>query len=254
MKFNYSVEINNILNKIYEKKIFDLACKNNISSIESNNIDYYKNLFKSFDAYLGNEIEDFIIECLPKEKDGYFFRCNVSKHKNNDYPKLYDALGNPLPYANESRFAILLWEGHINELIIKDVYKHFSKENFHNYIDNNLENIYQDINNKVLDFKNNNKLTIEFTNKDELVNVVKEMILKNKLDISFAQDMVDLDKIREEMIIYSTSFDMYNEYDKLEDELEYCLNKFFKYNNDELFNVLVNDKGFKFIENIGLVK
>ena len=80
------------------------------------------------------------------------------------------------------------------------------------------------------------------------------MILKNKLDISFAQDLVDLDKVREEMIINSTLLDMYNEYDKLEDELNYCLNNFFKYNNDELFNFLVNDKDFKFIENIGLVK
>ena len=40
----------------------------------------------------------------------------------------------------------------------------------------------------------------------------------------------------------------------LEDELSFCLDKFFKYNNDELFNVLVNDKDFKFVENIGLVR
>ena len=32
------------------------------------------------------------------------------------------------------------------------------------------------------------------------------------------------------------------------------VDKFFKYNNDELFNVLVNDKDFKFVENIGLVR
>ena len=54
--------------------------------------------------------------------------------------------------------------------------------------------------------------------------------------------------------MYSTPLDMYNEYDKLEDELGYCLNNFFKYNSDELFNVLVNDKDFKFVENIGLVR
>ena len=56
------------------------------------------------------------------------------------------------------------------------------------------------------------------------------------------------------MIMYSTPLDMYNEYDKLEDELSYCLNKFFKYNNDELFNMLVNDKHFKFIDNVGLIR
>ena len=62
-------------------------------------------------------------------------------------------------------------------------------------------------------FKVNNKLTIAFSNKSELVSVIKDMILKNELDISFAHDFVDLDKIREEMIMYSTPLDMYNEYD-----------------------------------------
>ena len=66
-------------------------------------------------------------------------------------------------------------------------------------------------------------MTIAFSNKSELVSVIKDMLLKNELDISFAQDFVDLDKVREEMIMYSTPLDMYNEYDKLEDELSYCL-------------------------------
>ena len=38
MKFNYNLEINNILNKIYNKKIFDLAYENKISNIDLNNI------------------------------------------------------------------------------------------------------------------------------------------------------------------------------------------------------------------------
>ena len=78
-------------------------------------------------------------------------------------------------------------------------------------------------------------MTIAFSNKSELVSVIKDMLLKNELDISFAQDFVDLDKVREEMIMYSTPLDMYNEYDKLEDELSYCLDKFFKYNNCLLY-------------------
>lgn len=253
MKFNYNLEINNILNKIYNKKIFDLAYENKISNIDLNNIKFYKDKFKSFNIYLGNELENFIIDLLPKDKEGYFFRCNVSKYKNNYYPKIYDNLGNKLEYVSDSKFAIILWQDHINNLIVEDVYKSFSKENFHNYIDDNLENIYEDINKSVINFNNTN-ITIAFSNKSELTSVVKEMILKNKLDISFAQDLVDLDKIREEMIMYSTPLDMYNEYDKLEDELSYCLNKFFKYNNDELFNMLVNDKHFKFIDNVGLIR
>ena len=97
-------------------------------------------------------------------------------------------------------------------------------------------------------------MTIAFSNKSELVSVIKDMLLKKWIRYFFCQDFVDLDKVREEMIMYSTPLDMYNEYDKLEDELSYCLDKFFKYNNDELFNVLVNDKDFKFVENIGLVR
>ena len=254
MKFNYNLEINNILNKVYKRKIFELALENNISSIDSENIEFYKKQFKSFDVYLGSEIDEFIKDSLPKEKDGYFFRCDVSKHKNNYYPKIYDTLGNKLIFESDSKFATILWEEHINNLIIKDVYESFNKEKFHEFIDNNLENIYEDINKSIINFYNTNKLTITFTNKSELVSVIKEMILKNELDISFAQDFVDLDKVREEMIMYSTPLDMYNEYDKLEDELNYCLNNFFKYNNDELFNILVNDKNFKFIENVGLVR
>ena len=60
MKFNYNLEIDNILNKIYKRKIFDLACENNISNIDSKNIESYKNQFKSFEVYLGSEIEEFI--------------------------------------------------------------------------------------------------------------------------------------------------------------------------------------------------
>ena len=56
MKFNYNLEIDNILNKIYKRKIFDLACENNISNIDSKNIESYKYQFKSFEVYLGSEI------------------------------------------------------------------------------------------------------------------------------------------------------------------------------------------------------
>ncbi len=34
MEFNYNLEIDNILNKIYQRKIFELACENNISTID----------------------------------------------------------------------------------------------------------------------------------------------------------------------------------------------------------------------------
>ena len=51
-----------------------------------------------------------------------------------------------------SKFATILWEAHINNLIIKDVYESFNKEKFHEFIDNNLENIYEDINKNIISF------------------------------------------------------------------------------------------------------
>ena len=80
------------------------------------------------------------------------------------------------------------------------------------------------------------------------------MILKEELSMDIVHDVVDLEQIRKDMLMLHTPIDMYNEYDKLEDELSYCLNKYFKYNNDELYDFLVNNKDFKFVENIGLVK
>ena len=254
MDFNYNLEIDNILNKIYKKKIFEYALKNNISNINSTNIQNYKNELKSFDMYLGSEMEEFIKESLPKDVEGYFFKCNVSKHKNNYFPRLYDANGNKLKTTSDSRYAVLLWEGHIHDVIIEDVYSAFTKEKFNNYVDNNLENIYEEINNFVLKSKNTNKLTIPFTNKSDLVDIVKDMILKEELSMDIVHDVVDLEQIRKDMLMLHTPIDMYNEYDKLEDELSYCLNKYFKYNNDELYDFLVNNKDFKFVENIGLVK
>ena len=254
MNFNYNLEIDNILNKIYKKKVFEYALKNNISNIDTTNLQQYNEEFKSFDVYLGSEMEEFIKDSLPKDLEGYFLRCNISKHKNIYFPRLYDASGNKLTTISDSKYAILLWEGHVNDMIIEDVYSAFTKEKFNNYIDNNLENIYKEINEFVLESKNNNKLTIAFNNKSDLVNVLKEMILKNEISMDIVQDVIDLEKLREDMLALHTPIDMYNEYDKLEDELEYCVNNYFKYNHEELYDFLVNNKGFNFVENVGLVK
>ena len=253
MNFNYNLEINNILDKIYKKKVFEYALKNNISNIDTTNLQQYSEEFKSFDVYLGSEMEEFIKDSLPKDLEGYFLRCNISKHKNIYFPRLYDTSGNKLTTISDSKYAILLWEGHVNDMIIEDVYSAFTKEKFNNYIDNNLENIYKEINEFVLESKNN-KLTIAFNNKSDLVNNLKEMILKSEISMDIVQDVIDLEKLREDMLALHTPIDMYNEYDKLEDELEYCVNNYFKYNNEELYDFLVNNKGFNFVENVGLVK
>ena len=41
-------------------------------------------------------MEEFIKDSLPKDLEGYFLRCNISKHKNIYFPRLYDASGNKL--------------------------------------------------------------------------------------------------------------------------------------------------------------
>ena len=82
MKFNYNLEIDNILNKIYKRKIFDLACENNISNIDSKNIESYKNQFKSFEVYLGSEIEEFIKDMLKEEDFIEIQRNELAEHFN----------------------------------------------------------------------------------------------------------------------------------------------------------------------------
>ena len=86
------------------------------------------------------------------------------------------------------------------------------------------------------------------------MHTVKEMILNNKLDFSYALSFVDINKLREEMENLSIDLSFYDEYDKLEDDLEECLNKFFKYNEQELYDLLINKEGFTLVNNNKLVK
>ncbi|MDO7204987.1 hypothetical protein Q5M85_13420 [Paraclostridium bifermentans] len=56
-----------------------------------------------------------------------------------------------------------------------------------------------------------------------------------------------MDKLRDDMSKMSTTFDVYNEFDKLEDDTKYCIINYPKYNYDELIEVLTNDYGFKLL-------
>ena len=42
----------------------------------------------------------------------------------------------------------------------------------------------------------------------------------------------------------SIDLSYYDEFDKLEDDLDECVNKYFKYNDEELFDFLVNKEDF----------
>ena len=81
--------------------------------------------------------------------------------------------------------------------------------------------------------------------KEFLLNVVKSMIVKNELDFDYAHMLVDMDKLRTSMTESAATFDMYNEFDKLEDDTRYCLDNFSKYDTFELYDFLVNEQGFE---------
>ena len=98
------------------------------------------------------------------------------------------------------------------------------------------------------------EIIIPISDKSELLSNVKSMILDNKLDSSWVELLVDIDELRSNMQKYSAEFDIYSEFDKLEDDLEECLNQFCKYTSEDLYECLINEKGFNFIENVGLVK
>ena len=141
----------------------------------------------------------------------------------------------------------------MDELLINDISQKFNQDNFIEFLDNNFDDIINDINLFIKKSNSEKSVTIPFKKGDDLVKTVKSMILDKKLDFNWVHLLIDMDKVREDMIKWSIAFDMYNEFDKLEDELENCLNKFFKYDSVSLYDFLVNEKNFKYIDDIGLV-
>lgn len=253
MKFNYNIELDKILSKIYEYKLYEIIKKNNILNINAKNIDIHLETLKNTKIYLGSDMDNFIISLVPDGKEGYLFRSEIAKYHNYSYPKLYDYAGNILKNVNVNKFAYQLWESHMNDMLVEDIRRRFSQANFQNYLDNNLESMLNDINLYIENSSKDNIITIPYKNNDNLVDIVKSMILNNKLDSSWAQLLIDMDKLRDDMIKNSIAFHIYSEFDKIEDELEYCLNKFCKYDTSSLYELLVNEKGFEYVENVGLV-
>ncbi len=233
MTSNYNKIIKDILYKIYENKLFQIALKKDIYNINNSNLDYYKYFFKSHEIHLGNEVDSLIIDFLPKGADGYFFRCEIARNKNCYFPKLYDS--------------------HMNNFLTQDVYKSFNKEDFYNFIDSNLGTIFNDINNYVLKVKDFSEMHIPFSTKEDVISVIKQMILNKELDFNYVYELIDLNKLRDEMSKSFTPLNIYDEFDKLEDDTKYCLDNFFKFDENETIKFFI-DNNFKYIENIGLVK
>ena len=125
---------------------------------------------------------------------------------------------------------------------IDDLRESFSQESFNNYVNENLDTVYDELINNIKIFKSENNITIPYNN--NLVDTVKEMILNNKLSFSYALSLIDMDALRQEMSNVSVDLNFYDEFDKLEDDLEECLNKFFKFNHEELSDFLINKENF----------
>lgn len=252
--YDYYTELKNILNKVYENKIYNIALKNNIKIINKDNLNNIINIFKSTHVYLGSDLDEFIISLMPKDDAGYFFRVEIAKHFNYSYPKLYDYKGNPIKSSSSNIYALRLWQSSMDELFIDNIHREFNKEDFFNYLENNLLSMADDICNFVDSENKKKEIIIPIKNKSELLSKFKSMILNKELDSSWIEFLVDIDELRSDMEKFAATFDMYNEFDKLEDSLEECMDNFCKYTSEELYDVLLNEKEFKFIDNLGLVK
>lgn len=255
MKYDYNLELNNLLNKIYTEMILNLLIKDDNLDISNDSIDNIKKVLLNKKVFLGSDMDDFIINSLPEGRDGDLFRCSIAKHHKHLHPVLETQSGQPVEDHTYNNFGLLMFRSHMNNLLISDIQAIFSQNGFESFVINNLNESFSDIKSKVLDIKNKiNTIVINFDEKKYLLNVVKNMISKNELDIEYAYKLVDMDKLRDYMIKMAVTFDYYDEFDKLEEDTRFCLDNFCKYNAFELYDFLVNEEGFELLNEGVLVK
>lgn len=245
---NYQLELRNYLNNIYNEKIYKILLNEDINKLKTMNLNDIKSLINSKEVYLGSDFDQYIISLIPKDFRGYSLRKSISKHHNITYPLLYNENGESLKDHNYTNFAKALWEDFTNETFISDLRNIFIDSEFYYYVNNNLNDILSDLIKKIEIEKSKNIIVIPYE-KDNLINIVKDMIINKKLNFSYALSLVDTSKLREYMESIAIDLSFYDEFDKLEDDLEECLNKFFKYNNDELYDYLIYKENFTLIDN-----
>lgn len=253
MKYNYNVELNNILNDIYKEMIFKLAIANSDIDFSNNKINDTKALLSKEKVYVGSDMDEFIINHVPKGHEGNLFRVAIAKFHDRLHPRFENYKGEPVVDSSYSKFALLLWEEHMNNLLIADVQSLFTQQGFVDFVNNKLDDYKKELTQLINDYKNN-LISINFKNKEELLNVIADMIENKELDFEYAHILVDMDKLRDAMTKLSTTFDVYNEFDKLEDDTKYCLMNYCKYDTDSLIDALVKNHGFKLVNNNSLVK
>lgn len=253
MKYNYSQELNNILNETYKEIAFQTLLNNNDIDFSKENLNKIKEILSNTKVYIGSDLDEFIINFIPKGHEGNLFRVEISKHHDRLHPRFENYKGEPIKDSSYSKFALLLWEDHMNKLLISDIQSLFNQTGFVDFVNNNLGNHIEELSVK-LNKQKNNLIKIEFNKKEDLLNEISNMIENNKLDFEFAHVLVDMDKLREDMTKLSTTFDVYNEFDKLEDDTKYCILNYPKYTGDNLIEFLINNYNFKLINEHCLVK
>ena len=251
---NFDFYINEIMNYIYKQKTYRLAyiLEKDLSADYSNLLDVLINYTNNNHIMLDIDTEDTIRDFINTSSENYFIRKAMSIQKNYLYPQLFDNNGNARKDSSYSPALITIWKNDMDELYIEEVYSRFNKDSFVQFIKNNFNNISDEIISYVKDKKQDSKIVINCTSKDDVLNSVKNMILDKSLPFEWVEFLVDMDSLRDEMLLLAGDLSIYSEYDKLEDETKYCLDNHCKYTSNQLFDVLTKEKGFIWDDKLGL--
>lgn len=252
MKYDYTKELNNIIDNIYKEIILQIARNNENINFSKDNLKKSKELLLKEKVYLGSDMDEFIVNCIPKGHEGNLFRVSIAKYHNRVHPRFENYKGERIVDSNYNKFSLLLWEDHMNTALIDDIQKLFSQEGFIYFINNKLDIFSDELYNLNNKYKNESVI-INFENKEELLDVIADMIVNKEISFDYAHILVDFDKLRDDMTKISATFDVYNEFDKLEDDTKNCIINYCKYNSGELIDELINNQGFKLI-NKSLIK
>jgi len=251
---NFDFYIDQIMNYIYKQKTYRLAyiLEKDLSDDYSNLLDVLINYTNNNHIMLDIDTEDTIRDFINTSSENYFIRKAMSVEKNYLYPQLFDNNGNARKDSSYSPALITIWKNDMDELYIEEVYSRFNKDSFVQFIKNNFNNISDEIISYIKDKKQDSKIVINCTSKDDVLNSVKNMILDKSLPFEWVEFLVDMDSLRDEMLLLAGDLSIYSEYDKLEDETKYCLDNHCKYDSNELFDVLTKEKGFIWDDKLGL--
>ena len=251
---NFDFYIEQIMNYIYKQKTYRLAyiLEKDLSDDYSNLLDVLINYTNNNHIMLDIDTEDTIRDFINTSSENYFIRKAMSIEKNYLYPQLFDNNGNARKDSSYSPALITIWKNDMDELYIEEVYSRFNKDSFLQFIKNNFNNICDEIISYIKDKKQDSKIVINCTSKDDVLNSVKNMILDKSLPFEWVEFLVDMDSLRDEMLLLAGDLSIYSEYDKLEDETKYCLDNHCKYDSNELFDVLTKEKGFIWDDKLGL--